>query len=354
MTARLNLVNGAAAARVDILNLANYIGSLAVFTDPHGKKLWGYIKAADVAEVLGADLFDAGAGEFGINTGAWVAAGANTIGIEDQGGGNNALKITYVNDAAGAQLVFADAADLSSDLVVGQLYNLDFKAKVNAGSSILVLYYPLGNSDSIAWAINLANFVTKNYYITGQSIDSSYIIYQNMAAGEIAYCDDISIKPVDHLGADGVIIASSFGGAVLNWAGMDVGFDPNDPGTVLIVVLPFSIIRHPHFVVVNNLFSGGGGNIDVDNHLLFKGSSRDQGVKVKRISFAAGHAGDFVVIKEKDENGAEITRLGNGEVWVPDNCYFKNGGSVMKPFIDVSACTLFQWTENRIIFDFDN
>ena len=354
MVARLNLVDGAAAAWADTVNLSNYIGGLAVFTDTADKKLWGYIKAADITEALGADLFDAGAGEFEVNTGSWVAAGANTIGIEDQGAGNNALKITYINNALGAQLIFADAADLSSDLVVGQLYNLDFKAKVNAGSTVVVLFYPLSNSDPIAWSINVTAFATKNYYITGQHVDGSYIIYQSMGAGEIAYCDDISIKPVAHLGTDGVTIVSAFDGSTFNWAGMDVGFDPNDVAIALIIVIPFSIIRHPHFVVVKNLYSGAGGNIDVDHHLLFKGSNRSQGVKVKRISFSAGHDGDFIVIKEDGAAGPEICRLGSGDAWVPDSCYFKNGGSVIKPFIDVSACTLYGWTENRIIFDFDN
>jgi len=354
MANRLNLINGAAAAWTDSLNLANYINGLAVFTDTAGKKLWGYIKAADITEAFGADLFDAGAGEFEVNTGSWVAAGGNTIGIEDQGAGNKALKITYVDDIHGAQLIFADAADLSADLVVGQLYKLSHKAKVNAGSSVTVLYYPLGASDPIAWSISVTNFATKTYYVTGQNVDSSYLTLYSMGAGEIAYMDDIILQPVTHLGTDAVLIVSTPGGATQNWAGMDVGFDPNDTVIALIIVMPFSIIRHPHFVVVNNLYSGAGGNIDIDHHLLFKGSSRSQGVKVKRISFAAGHPTDFVVIKEGGETGPEITRLGCGDVWVPDNCYFKNGGSVMKPFIDVSACTLYGWTENRIIFDFDN
>lgn len=116
---------------------------------------------------------------------------------------------------------------------------------------------------------------------------------------------------------------------------------------------PFKIIRHPHFVVVKNLFSGVGGNIDVDEHLLFK-HHRGHGVKVKRISFIGGAIKNYVVIKEVDENGPEICRLGKEAIGVQESCYFKNGGSVMRPFIDVSDCSLDGWSINRIIFDFDN
>lgn len=353
MANRLNLITGAAAAWTDSLNLATYpVGTLVVFTDTANKKLWGYIKEADIAEVLAADLFDAGAGQFETNTGSWVAAGGNTIIVEDQGGGNKALKVTYVNNVNGAQLVLADATDLSSDLVVGQLYKLAYKAKVNLGS-VNVLYYPLGASDPIAWTINLTTFATKTYYITGQHVDSSYVTLYGMGAGEIAYIDDISFEPVSHLGTDAVLIVDAYNSVTQDWAGMDAGFDPNDIAIALIVVLPFSIIRHPHFVVVNNLYSGGGGNIDVDADLLFK-HHMGQGVKVKRISFVGGAVDNYVVIKEGDENGPEICRLGKGVADVPDNCYFKDGGSIMKPFIDVSECSLYAWTKNRIIFDFTN
>lgn len=120
------------------------------------------------------------------------------------------------------------------------------------------------------------------------------------------------------------------------------------------MALGFSIIRHPHFVVVKNLFSGVGGNIDVDSHLLFKGH-KGQGVKVKRISFVGWDVKNYIVIKEGDENGPLITRLGSEPAGVPRNCYFKNGGSVMQPFIDVSECGLSGGlNENRIIFDFVN
>ncbi len=462
MGTRLVTLNGSAAAWTDSLNLTDYIGGLAVFTDSAGKKLWGYIKEADIAEALGGEetlgtldigsLYkitggyenflgyaetdgpgkvtvaantitltdgdrdedyyvtkDFGAGYFGDFT-HWVDV--NVTAITADGNSSfyfdavtNAAIDLYVIDAAFGDCIFLGVGRVSGGYRVG-IYNVDggaltistggttntvgdpiYISSSRVGTDLTVEVYSTaalrvaggaGDVDTITHTVVATTFqfvyglASYNHGTTAKDISGTVSnlalkqfaddgspsqdvdTYFNAISGTVTLDATYKVREVTNLSIDAALIVSTFNGVTQNWTGMDGGFDPNDPGIALIVVLPFSIIRHPHFIVVKNLYSGAGGNIDVDHHLLFKGSSRSQGVKVKRISFAAGYPGDFVVIKEGDENGPEITRLGSGDAWVPDNCYFKDGGSVMKPFIDVSACTLYGWTENRIIFDFTN
>ena len=117
------------------------------------------------------------------------------------------------------------------------------------------------------------------------------------------------------------------------------------------MAIPFEIIRGPNFTSIHNLFSGVGGNIDVPAHLIFKGH-QDRETKVKSISFIGYRNGDFIVVKEDDENGPEICRLGHPTAYGTDRCRFGETGSYMKPFVDVSACTLGAAGPNRIIFEF--
>ena len=117
------------------------------------------------------------------------------------------------------------------------------------------------------------------------------------------------------------------------------------------MAIPFEIIRGPNFTSIHNLFSGVGGNIDVPAHLIFKGH-QDRETKVKSIKFQGYAVNNFIVIKEIDENGPEICRLGRATAYETDRCYFGETGSYMKPFVDVSACILGAAGPNRIIFEF--
>ena len=117
------------------------------------------------------------------------------------------------------------------------------------------------------------------------------------------------------------------------------------------MAIPFEIIRGPNFTSIHNLFSGVGGNIDVPAHLIFKGHQNRE-TKVKSISFIGYQNGDFIVVKEVDENGPEICRLGYPTGYGTDRCRFGETGSYMKPFVDVSDCSLGAAGPNRIIFEF--
>lgn len=73
-------------------------------------------------------------------------------------------------------------------------------------------------------------------------------------------------------------------------------------------------------------------------------------VKIKRIEFIVGNADDVLVIREGDENGPEIARLGSHEAAESDRCYFENG-QYMEPFIDFGDCTLN--VGHKVIFELE-
>lgn len=82
------------------------------------------------------------------------------------------------------------------------------------------------------------------------------------------------------------------------------------------MAIPFEIIRHPNFVSIHNWFSGIGGDIDLNAYDIFK-HQQGQPVKIKSIQGWFVGDNDFIIVKENDENGAEICRLGRAaSSWV--------------------------------------
>ena len=75
----------------------------------------------EVNPTKGSDLFDSGVGDYSSSIGAWSAEGSNTVEID-----SGAVKITYDDDSDGARLNLNDAADLTTDLTVGKVYELTF------------------------------------------------------------------------------------------------------------------------------------------------------------------------------------------------------------------------------------
>ncbi len=119
------------------------------------------------------------------------------------------------------------------------------------------------------------------------------------------------------------------------------------------MAIPYGIIRKDNFVSIYNWFSGTNGNVDLDVDEIFK-SSPGQKIKIKSISFQGSVKQNYIVVKEGDENGPIICRLGSVSAYETDRCYFKGGaGSYMKPFLDVSAAVLAGVpATNNITFEF--
>lgn len=232
-TTRLCTLDGSAFVRVSEEDLTNYLASKIVFVDTSALEATGYIKEADAGEALGADLFDAGAGVFTAGTYAWVAYGSNTIANDA-----NQLKVTYDDNASGAYNYLRDSYDLSADLTLEKLYKLTFDAKVGAGDSVNVNIMQDGDSDirsALSVTVTETNMTGKTIYLTANKIQTHYLNMQaTMKAGEDIWLDNLVLKEVTHVGADGVHIVSTSGGVTRNWTSIDSGFDANNIASVYV------------------------------------------------------------------------------------------------------------------------
>ncbi len=184
--------------------------ALDTFTDPNDTQLVAHISdvgninwqsgsttwtiqsnaASNNPGVTGSNLVDAAASVFTAGTYSWVAQGTNTIANDA-----NSLKITYGNNANGAKLLLSDAADLTTDLIPGVVYDLTFDAKVGAGDSVQVqIVRSAGNNPRIT--ITETDFTSKTIRFVASHATADAILMRNMGAGEDIWLDNIVLKEV--------------------------------------------------------------------------------------------------------------------------------------------------------------
>ena len=142
--------------------------------------------AADQEERYEGGLMDAGKGTFnGGTVESWVTEGTNLMVNED-----NALKITYVDDVNGAKVFLNNAADLNTDLIIGDTYNLIFKIKASGTLNIRIY------NGTVYTTIPLTPSSEYGYYegeIVPTSTTLCFITFSSMSAGEIIYLDNYEI-----------------------------------------------------------------------------------------------------------------------------------------------------------------
>jgi hypothetical protein len=135
---------------------------------------------------LGTNLWDTDAAAFTSGTYAWAASGGNTIENDA-----NTLKITYVDNSAGALDYFKNASDLSSDLTANNWYQLVTDAKVNTGTVVLNTY-PVGRYRAISNTTMASQVIT----FLATNATSNYLYVSSMGTGEIAYLDNLSLQQI--------------------------------------------------------------------------------------------------------------------------------------------------------------
>lgn len=117
------------------------------------------------------------------NIGNWVKGGNNTL---VSSGGE--LVFTFVDNGTGGTATLRDIRDLTSDLVLGALYELQAKVKVNAGSvSLRLLDGVSATTDRTVTATSLINHI---YTFVARSATAALFVLFNMGAGEVANMDD--------------------------------------------------------------------------------------------------------------------------------------------------------------------
>ncbi len=153
----------------------------------------------------------------------WNNYGTNQVSIDD-----NALKITYVDNASGALVYFRDSNDLSSNFTVNKLYKLTFKAKVGAGDTVNFKVEHPASGFNITTAITETSFTSKTIYFISPHATDVFIHPSSMGPGDIIWLDNIVLSPVTYVGIDGSTIMSTKNGSTQSWTDIESGFNCND------------------------------------------------------------------------------------------------------------------------------
>lgn len=237
MAYRININNGTAFVYDSIQDLSLFLNFKLVVADSAGKKAIGYIKEADAGEALGAELVTNGDMELDANWNNYGTPTTNERSLEQANNGTYSRKFTTDAIYEGIQCS-GDRWSVTS----GKLYKADFyiypvnKTLIRAG-----IYRGDGGgwvtsvggdfTGLMANAWNLVNI----YYITISTGSQTHILILSGPAEPIGtwYIDNVSVKEVTHIGADGVHIVSTMGGTTRNWEDIESGFDPNDISSIV-------------------------------------------------------------------------------------------------------------------------
>ena len=156
---------------------AGNIGHVAVWDVP--------LDASAVATIYG-ELWDGISGDHA----NWVKHGNNTIAEDD-----DAVRVTFYNNADGAKILFSDATDLNRDLTVGKRYTCSADIKVNTGSVELSVRH--GSSNTNSSAVTATDYVRRSITFTCENATNDRLELNAMSSGEIAWVKNISLLDVD-------------------------------------------------------------------------------------------------------------------------------------------------------------
>jgi len=161
---------------------------------------------------------------------SWVPYGTNTIAIDET---EDALLVTYVDTDTGATLAFANAADLFSDLIVGNSYTVQFDAKVGSGDTVDVEIAQSDNTE-LASTDNIAeSWTTYTLGFTCTNVATDKIQFDDMGAGDVIYIRNLSIKENTLRSAEPRTYVADNGTIPADWPITDYGLQFDGQGTNL-------------------------------------------------------------------------------------------------------------------------
>lgn len=128
--------------------------------------------------------------DYSSSTGSWIAYSTNEIDYED-----NAIKITGDgSNANGAYVNFSEVKATTENLVVGALYELTCKAKVNSGKTVNLHINNLGANAVIVTNTDFEEFT---FHFIAASASGDYFRTQSLGDGDIIHIKDISVKSIN-------------------------------------------------------------------------------------------------------------------------------------------------------------
>ena len=141
---------------------------------------------------LGSELWD---NDYSSGTGTFAVHNSNTISND-----NGAVKIVFVDGDNGAQVNFADARDLNTNLTVGKTYKLTADLKqtlVNPFTYRIAATSGVGGTlHDITLSSTSSTFTTYTVYFVSANATDGYLRFNGMGSGEIVWIKNISLKEV--------------------------------------------------------------------------------------------------------------------------------------------------------------
>jgi hypothetical protein len=152
------------------------------------------VDASFEAGSTGTNLVTTAASNFnGVSTYNWTASGGNTITND-----TNTLKITYVNDAAGARALLkastlAAPTDLTSNLAAGTYYRFQVKTRVGSSQSVDIVVY--GDAGELG-RVTVTNTVNDTYAIDFlcDTPTGCYVEMANMDGTDTIWLDEWQVR----------------------------------------------------------------------------------------------------------------------------------------------------------------
>jgi len=154
---------------------------------------------------------------------SWIPYGTNTIEI-DEDGDNEAIKISYVDNAAGASMTLANASDLTSDLTVGKEYKVTFDAYYandDGDDPTVIIRNQADDADLYSVTLTTSQ-VSYEMYFEATHATGDFIKFGNMSGSEIVYIENMTIKDVT-TGSNWTVSAD--GNGTISFDTQDIGGD---------------------------------------------------------------------------------------------------------------------------------
>jgi len=105
-----------------------------------------------------------------------------------------AVKITYVDNSAGARAFFSSAGGLSSNLTPGKTYRVTGIAKLNATGAVNVQTSPVSSGGN-ALISNAVDTYFEHIFVCSNT-STNFIGMASMGGSEIIYIKNISVKEI--------------------------------------------------------------------------------------------------------------------------------------------------------------
>lgn len=152
----------------------------------------GIIYDATQETQLGNNIWDLGVGTYDTGIGAWNSGGTNTV-TNDSG----QVKCTYVDNSTALRINFNNAADLNSDLIVGQTYMFKFDCRVTGNG----VHFEIDNGSGV-YSAKITSFAqtqltTVKLYFVAQHATNADFRMIGFGVGEEVWIDNASLTPVN-------------------------------------------------------------------------------------------------------------------------------------------------------------